>query len=134
MKLLTHLGYLTEEEGMTYMAETDDPDSAMTPLQSAACTYRIALVLRAGQKCVELTDMEVGTSSNAGAVAGAYMDVDGCRVRPDFKPTRRFSSDPEPAAPYGRRWLDTPKFVTFIGMESARRCKKRLSQSNDSYY
>ncbi|MCP4935283.1 MAG: hypothetical protein GY927_14025, partial [bacterium] len=47
MKLLTHLGYLTEEEGMTYMAETDDPDSAMTPLQSAACTYRIALVLRA---------------------------------------------------------------------------------------
>ncbi len=50
MKLLTRLGYLIEEEGMTYMAETDDTDNAMSPLQSAACTYRIALGPRAGQK------------------------------------------------------------------------------------
>ncbi len=27
--------------------------------------------------------------------------------------------------PYGRRWLDTLKFVTFIGMEGALRCKRR---------
>ena len=38
-----------------------------------------------------------------------------------------------PAPPHGRRWLDTPKFVTFIGMEGGLRCKKRLFQSNDSY-
>ena len=36
-----------------YMAETDT-DSAMTPLQSAACTYRIALGPRAGQKVLSL--------------------------------------------------------------------------------
>ena len=53
MKLLTRLGYLIEEEGLTYMAETDT-DSVMTPLQSAACTYRIALGPRAGQKVLSL--------------------------------------------------------------------------------
>ena len=50
MKLLTRTGFLIEEEGMTYMADTDASDHAMTPLQSAACTYRIALGPRAGQK------------------------------------------------------------------------------------
>ena len=39
---------------MTYMTETDDTNSAMTPLQSAACTYRIALRFRAGQKVLSL--------------------------------------------------------------------------------
>jgi hypothetical protein len=31
---------------MTYLAETD-PDTALAPLQSATCTYRIALGLKA---------------------------------------------------------------------------------------
>ena len=53
MKLLTRLGHLVEEQGVTYMAE-NDADSAMTPLQSAACTYRIALGPRAGQKVLTL--------------------------------------------------------------------------------
>jgi hypothetical protein len=53
MKLLTRQGYLIEEQAMTYMAETDT-DNAMTPLQSAACTYRIALGPRAGQKVLTL--------------------------------------------------------------------------------
>ncbi|NNF96595.1 MAG: hypothetical protein HKM94_06705 [Halobacteria archaeon] len=53
MKLLTRQGYLVEEQGMSYMAETD-PDSAMAPLQSAACTYRIVLGPRAGQKVLTL--------------------------------------------------------------------------------
>ena len=43
MKLLTRTGYLIKEEGMTYIADTDASDHAMSPLQSAACTYRIAL-------------------------------------------------------------------------------------------
>ena len=41
MRLLTREGYLIEEQGMTYLADTD-PDLALGPLQSAACTYRIA--------------------------------------------------------------------------------------------
>ena len=53
MKLLTRQGYLVEEQNMIYMAETET-DSAMTPLQSAACTYRIALGPRAGQKVLTL--------------------------------------------------------------------------------
>jgi hypothetical protein len=47
LRLLTRQGYLIEEQGMTYLAETDS-DLALAPLQSAACTYRIALGPRAG--------------------------------------------------------------------------------------
>jgi hypothetical protein len=41
MELLTRTGHLIEEQGMTYLAEANG-DSALTPLQAAACTYRIA--------------------------------------------------------------------------------------------
>ena len=53
MRLLTRKGYLIEEQGMTYLADTDR-DSALGPLQAAACTYRIALGPRAGQKVLSL--------------------------------------------------------------------------------
>ena len=53
MKLLTRQDYLIEEQDMIYMAETDT-DTALAPLQSAACTYRIALGPRAGQKVLTL--------------------------------------------------------------------------------
>jgi ribosomal protein S27E len=53
MKLLTRQGYLVEEQDMIFMAETQT-DAAMAPLQSAACTYRIALGPRAGQKVLTL--------------------------------------------------------------------------------
>ncbi len=39
---------------MTYVAETDESDNPMSPLQSAACTYRIAFGPRAGQKVLSL--------------------------------------------------------------------------------
>jgi hypothetical protein len=48
MRLLTREGYLIEEQGMTYLVDTD-PDAALAPLQVTACTYRIALGPRAGQ-------------------------------------------------------------------------------------
>ena len=57
MKLLTRRGVLIEEQGQTYMADNDsDSDEARTlrPLQAAACTYRIALGPRAGQKVLTL--------------------------------------------------------------------------------
>jgi len=53
MKLLTRRGYLIEEQDMIYMAETETP-TAMAPLQSAACTYRIACGPRVGQKVLSL--------------------------------------------------------------------------------
>ncbi|MGH8654246.1 MAG: transposase [Gammaproteobacteria bacterium] len=53
MRLLSREGYLIEERGMTYLANTD-PDLALGPLQSAACTYRIALGPRAGQEVLSL--------------------------------------------------------------------------------
>ena len=55
MKLLTRTGDLVEEQERLFMAENPiDTDTAMTPLQSAACTYRIALGPRAGQKVLTL--------------------------------------------------------------------------------
>ena len=56
LKLLTRLGHLIEEEGITYMARTEsiDPDNVLTPLQAASSTYRIALGPRAGRKVLSL--------------------------------------------------------------------------------
>ena len=53
MKLLTRRGVLIEEEGSSYLADSDtESDDARTlrPLQAAAATYRIAFGPRAGQK------------------------------------------------------------------------------------
>src|SRR3954466_9249830 len=53
VKLLTRTGYLIEEQGMSYLAQAES-DRALTPLKSAACTYRIALGPHAGQKVLSL--------------------------------------------------------------------------------
>jgi putative transposase len=53
LKLLTRTGYLIAEQGMRYLAEPES-DRALTPLQAAAGTYRIALGPRAGQKVLSL--------------------------------------------------------------------------------
>ena len=53
MRLLTRLGFLIEEQGMTYLAEADR-ESSLLPLQAASCSYRIALGPRAGQKVLSL--------------------------------------------------------------------------------
>ncbi|MGH8591559.1 MAG: hypothetical protein ACREXX_20270 [Gammaproteobacteria bacterium] len=49
MKLLTRKGYLIEQGGMTYLADPG-PETALGPLQQAACTCRIAFGPRADQK------------------------------------------------------------------------------------
>ncbi len=55
MRLLTRTGHLVEEQEMIFMAENPvDTDTAMAPLHSAACTYRIAFGPRAGQKVLTL--------------------------------------------------------------------------------
>ena len=49
-KVLTRKGALIEEPaGISYLVDTDR-DAALAPLHAAACTYRIALGPRAGQK------------------------------------------------------------------------------------
>ena len=53
MKMLTRLGYLLEEEGITYIADTD-ADNPLASLQAASCTYRLALGPRAGQKVLSV--------------------------------------------------------------------------------
>jgi hypothetical protein len=72
MKKLTRLGYLVEEEGMSYLADLD-PDNPLTPLQAASCTYRIALGPRAGQKVLSLrTELGRDKTATAGLCADAH--------------------------------------------------------------
>ena len=52
LKLLTRTGYLIEEQGMRSLAEAES-DRALTPLQAAACTYRIALTAPGRPKSAE---------------------------------------------------------------------------------
>ena len=52
VRQLTRAGHLIEEQGMSYLAEADS-QSALTPLQAAACTYRIALKATGGAKTTE---------------------------------------------------------------------------------
>jgi Putative transposase/Transposase zinc-binding domain len=56
LRLLTRQGYLIEEQGMRYLAEIE-ADRALTPLQAASCTYRIAMGPHAGQKVLSLRSL-----------------------------------------------------------------------------
>jgi hypothetical protein len=71
LRRLTRLGYLVEEEGMTYLADID-PDNPLTPLQAASCTYRIALGPRAGPKVLSLRTV---ASRDEKATAGLCTDA-----------------------------------------------------------
>ena len=63
MKVLTRKGALIEEAaGIPYLADTDH-DVALAPLHAAACTYRIALGPRAGQKVLTWKDPAFDISS-----------------------------------------------------------------------
>jgi hypothetical protein len=52
-KMLTRSGHLVEEQGMTWLADTD-AENPLASLQSASCTYCIVLGPRAGQKVLRL--------------------------------------------------------------------------------
>jgi hypothetical protein len=57
MKMLTRRGVLVQDDGPSYLAETDadgEGARALRPLQAAAVTYRIAFGARAGQKVLTL--------------------------------------------------------------------------------
>jgi len=75
LKLLIRLGYLVEEQGMTYLADID-PDNPLAPLQAASCSYRIALGPRAGQKVLSLRTVpgrdELATTAGLCAAAHGF--------------------------------------------------------------
>ena len=71
MKALTRHGALIEEEGMTFLADME-VDTALASLQSAACTYRIALGPRAGQKLLTLKTVATQNLEQSGQ---EYCDV-----------------------------------------------------------
>ena len=60
MKLLTRLGHLIEEDGITYLARSQsiDPDNVLAPLQAASSTWRIAQGPRAGRKVLTIVGGE----------------------------------------------------------------------------
>jgi hypothetical protein len=59
LKLLTRLGHLIEEDGITYLARSEslDADQVMAPLQAASSTWRIAAGPRAGRKVLSLPNV-----------------------------------------------------------------------------
>jgi hypothetical protein len=63
MKLLRRRGLLIEEQGEHTLASVQ-ADPALTPLQAACCTYRIALGPRAGHKVLSLQSI-AGSSKSA---------------------------------------------------------------------
>lgn len=66
LKLLTRLGHLIEEDGLTYMARSEslDPDNVMAPLQAAASTWRIAAGPRAGRKVLTIVEPVLSLSKD----------------------------------------------------------------------
>jgi hypothetical protein len=50
MKFLTRKGFLIEEQGMSYLADTD-PDTALGPLRAAACTTALHWGPGRAKKC-----------------------------------------------------------------------------------
>ena len=69
MKMLTRLGYLVEEQGVSYIADIDaDP---LASLQAASCTYRIALGPRAGQKVLSLRTVAGRAEKTTAALCGS---------------------------------------------------------------
>ena len=67
LKMLTRLGYLVEEEGVSYLSDID-ADNALASLQAASCTYRIALGPRAGQKVLTLRTVPGGDEKTTAAL------------------------------------------------------------------
>ena len=84
MKWLSRQGYLIEEEGMRYLGEID-AHRALTPLQAASCTYRIAPGPSAGQKLLSLRTLPSREAQPAPALcvnAHGFSLHAGCAVAP----------------------------------------------------
>jgi len=76
-------GYLIEEQGVRYLAQAES-DRALTPLQAAACTYRIALGPYAGQKVLSL--QTVPSRAADSQQPGGRLPAAGLRQRARLQP------------------------------------------------
>jgi acyl-CoA synthetase (AMP-forming)/AMP-acid ligase II len=94
LRLLTRQGLLIEEQGMSYLAEPD-AHNALTPLQAASCTYRIALGPRAGQKVLSMRSL-AGTDQPS--ISGLCVFVDELPKNPYGKVLKRALRERIPAA------------------------------------
>ena len=95
MKFLTRKGYLIEEQGMTYLAATS-PDTALAPLQAAACTYRIALGPRAGQKVLSLQTVPSQAASPTEQRCVDEQGFEGARRSARRRPSEEETREPGP--------------------------------------
>ena len=90
LKCLTRQGTLIEEEGMSYLADTE-ADHALTPLQAASCSYRIALGPRASaqrpigvRRCADISSGGIKPSrrrKSTRCLSAAASPGPGCRRR-----------------------------------------------------
>ena len=84
MKALIRHGALIEEEGMTYLAGMET-DAALAPLQSAACTYRIALGPRAGQKVLTLKTVPIQSTQQPQPSQACCVNAHGFSLHADVR-------------------------------------------------
>jgi hypothetical protein len=123
LKSLTRKGALIEEQGLPYLADPD-ADPALAPLHAAACTYRIGLGPRAGQKVLTWKDPALRLASQEalhpkGCVSaqGFSLHADtwcGPQERQKLERLCRYSTRPalghkRLAAPGPARWCSNSK-------------------------
>jgi Putative transposase len=119
MKMLTRLGYLIEEKGITYIADMD-ADNPLASFQAAACMYRIALGPRAGQKVLGLRTVDRWDEKTTAALCadahGFILHAGvrcGAHQRHELERPCRYITRPAPRCrPYAlRRWIapDNPE-------------------------
>ena len=70
MKFLTRKGYLMQEQGMTYLADTD-PDLALASLRAAACTYGHYARPSGGPESTELANRSCSAAHPGALCQGA---------------------------------------------------------------
>jgi len=79
LRRLTRLGYLIEEEGMSYFVDMD-ADNALASLQAAACTYCIALGPRAGQEVLSLRTVAGQEEKNMTALCAVACSISAWNI------------------------------------------------------
>ena len=85
LKVLTRYGAFSEEDTeIPYLADPD-ADSALAPLHAAACTYRIALGPRAGQKVLTWKDPALRLASQEAPQSQGCVSAQGFSLHADTR-------------------------------------------------
>ena len=83
LKMLTRQGALMEEVSEIPYLTNPDADPALAPLQAAACTYRIALGPRAGQKVLTWKDPSLRLASQEAPQSKGGVSAQGFSLHAD---------------------------------------------------